>query len=1262
MTELVVDDRLPDDDDISDIGVAAAAMAAMESSVSIGPLAAKLPHLTRALANHCPVKTAAAFGGLLLQKRLQSNCLRLEALVHLCLSLSNGIRAPTQSFITLGFTSVGTLCRYLEDPREDVFVGNIHSRRGNYRVLEGIWEGATFYLQRIVNMVDSLPEEGDFQNITDTVHAFLKLSDIVCERAGLTRNDIGPDGRNNVLPKSLGEKSEWLRNLVAFSSEDLASYGLDVSSLSPFIFDPRTRSSLLEQAISHTSLEAAPLVLKDGVLSLLLPTAVSVAIRRFVVRALGEQDNRDIFLHQLGREYSKLFSTSPFFGEAGPRLSFVRHSSGSLCANAQEIDNGRYLTMVFFLDDLAGFEKDGFGGAFLGSPNLKTEICKAIQSMQEDCERRDGFKEGMTLVVGCGIGRGVVLEGFHHPKTRWAWEFVSAPDLLALAHLDEIKVLDLLRVVRMRSSLRESGVMLQNMNGLLNLFAWAYSMEGHLVPHAEIPREFRVGEAQLLMPITQNGLSDLRHQLALQDDEHVEQFVDGTWKLVRSEGRDHFEGDTSRPLYVHLEQAKQKRLLGARITKVRCWWYEAIAKNGSADRVTYERWSMMGVWIARVVDAIDAEFGAEIGSGPFLWKCIFNGEPSNLSVDEFGRDEDLADAFTVNVNLTTRTIESHVGSGFDRAIYHPKNIAEVGLMRAFLSGVSSLTGVSLVGLEAALKDNLSDVNARHCHVFFATSYRDYFSDTLSTSPVTINRFDDASVKLKLGWRVRDPKDGGKIVGKQNCLSFLRALGDQLQGELADYLRLFDRQALLKALLINYESASHSRDRWHKTAAAVLALSEDKTVAMDRMSKHEFKLNGVLQSTRNLIEMVICESPLGKGGMPGELDVALMLAKSALIFHLSGWSSLIYWDLLKPELMIRPLGDVHAHDDFMDTIMEPFGKVNSAHRYASSIKSYAKSLGSATYLADSKDSGVSSVFLEAWQEEFGVPLDVYRRFVDALENYGIEHGQMLYVLSGSALVKLADTPDAGLVIIKSLELTSRPVWHVPPEGYSWNDIAPSRFRRRLGLLRRPLIQIESGDDPRYLVDPALVREGFGTMVGNYYEGTYADDHLGPAMLKYAGFARDRDGAEFNERVASRMEELGWQVEREITLKKVLRKGLDRDYGDIDVLAWKAESGRVLIMECKDLQFKKTYGEIAEQLSDYRGGVTADGRKRDSLRKHLDRIALLREHPVELVRFLGLDSISKLESHLVFSHPVPMMFSKTLNKDVTATHTYDSLNQV
>src|SRR5205807_8931733 len=64
----------------------------------------------------------------------------------------------------------------------------------------------------------------------------------------------------------------------------------------------------------------------------------------------------------------------------------------------------------------------------------------------------------------------------------------------------------------------------------------------------------------------------------------------------------------------------------------------------------------------------------------------------------------------------------------------------------------------------------------------------------------------------------------------------------------------------------------------------------------------------------------------------------------------------------------------------------------------------------------------------------------------------------------------------------------------------------------------------------------------------------------------------------------------------------------DYGDVDVLAGRADTDRVLLIECKDVQHRKNEGEIAEQLSDFRGEVKPDG-KPDLLLKHLKRVALI-----------------------------------------------------
>jgi hypothetical protein len=145
-----------------------------------------------------------------------------------------------------------------------------------------------------------------------------------------------------------------------------------------------------------------------------------------------------------------------------------------------------------------------------------------------------------------------------------------------------------------------------------------------------------------------------------------------------------------------------------------------------------------------------------------------------------------------------------------------------------------------------------------------------------------------------------------------------------------------------------------------------------------------------------------------------------------------------------------------------------------------------------------------------------------------------------------------------------------------------------------------------------------------------------------MRAWAGASSDRRGKEFTAATARRFAELGWNVEAEVPVTKLLGKGFDRDYGDIDVLAWQRDAGRVLIVECKDVQYRKTYGEIAEQLADFRGELTADG-KPDYLLRHLNRIDVISRHRTEVKRYLRLAQPVQIESHLVFKNPVPMQFA-------------------
>jgi len=1245
------------DRELFDGGTLAAAMAASTGSLGLREIAARCKPLVRDLRAFHPVKLAATYAGLLLQPSLQTNCLRLEALVHLSVAFSDGLQAATSPILLKGFSAVGLAYGHLEDPAEDVFVGNISSRRGNFLVLEGTWESATFYLQRVVEMIDELPEQPRFQLVVDAVYALLTLSDLVCRRAGLQRNQLGSEIRVKVLSKRLVQQRNELQKLVRFSMADLAQAEVEIDHLLPFVFGPDGPRLLRDQAIDNSELERRPIAVADGSLFLLLPTAVTAAVRRFFIETLGTDGNREIFLHRLTYQYARLLSHSPLLGRVGPMLPFQRSSLGSICGVAREVDVGQHLAVVLVVDTLDDFHAEGLRGLFTPTDDLRHQVEQAIAYVQKACSETEGFERGVLLIVFCGVGRGAAFALDAHDRSRWKIQHVSAANFHTLGWMHEMEPLQLWRLFRAQDQLTQMGVSLQNMNGLLNLVAWADSQHGHLVPHADIPVE--VTGKKLSFAIQQNALLEARRAFNADWDVHAEQFIDGSWRLVQADGRSHFAEENQRLLYGEVEPKDGAGPMGVFNTSARAWWFELASPEGGVFTGSYERWQMLGTWCRRSVDHLEEAYAERLGPGPVLWKCIFVTPQVGLDREQPGGTADDAErAIQISVQAAHRTIQLTIGADFDRALYNPLNVAEAALVKALIAGVARLSGGSSIDTEELLKKIVPNAQVRQSHVFAAREFRDYLPELGEQRLIKISAYEDGATRLGLGWKVRDMHDGSVVTGRQACRVFLNSLVRRLEDELSEYLRGLDRLDVLSKILLNHEVAAVSRSRWHRTSAAILALRKDAAAALGPMRDQESKLNAVFHGSRVLLEMAVCDCSLEGGRKLGQLDHSLLLTLASQINQLGGWSDLIHWGLMDSKIVIRPLGDVHVEQDFVDGVIEQFGSRTSEVRYKNSARGYEKNLRVPSIAPDARSGGLDQEFLDAWVAEFGVELDAFRRFVDALENHGIEIKEPVFVLRRSALEELTDDPEAGRKIVTALSLLPRPSWRQVPEGHDDRDISSWRFRRRLGLLRRPLLQFTDDADPQMLCAPGPVREGFSSMVGNYYYGTYADRHLGPAMRKYAGHARRRDGHEFNASVSAKVEMLGWQTHSEIALTKVLARRLERNYGDVDVLAWDADSRRVLVMECKDLQFRKTYGEIAEQLMDFAGEIDEDG-KRDLLRKHLDRVELLRAHAAVVARFLGLGDECVIESHLVFKNPVPMQFAKGPITQCIQ-HTFDDLD--
>ncbi|VVE29672.1 hypothetical protein PIN31115_03561 [Pandoraea iniqua] len=1246
-------------DELPDLEALEALMLTYMPDMSLRQIADDCKPFTRDLGAFHPIRLAATFGGLLLQPSLQSNCLRLEALVQLSMALSNGDKSATPAVLMKGFSAVGRSRGRTEDPPEDVFVGNIVSRHGNFLVLEGTWESGTFYLQRFINMVEDLPDDPSLNLMADCVYALLTLSDHACRRAGLVRHQKGSEEQAQVLPKRLAGQHQALRGLVEFSWEDLMQAGVIPNHLEPFTFDIEGRQGLLDQSIGGTDLERSPLAIAGRSFFLVMPTAVSGAIRRFIIEAMGSGGNRDFFVRMLAREYMGELQRSRFLRGPGLRPRFGRAEGGHFSCAAWQVDRGRPVILLCLLDSLEGYEDGGICGLYGPSEALRARLEKAIAEAQDACAKNMALKQGLVLLVTCGVGRGIDYSLDIYERAQWEVVHLAAADFFTLESMQDMPLLELWRILDGNRRLKALGIRLKNANGFLNLAAWGESLDGHLIPHRSIPSE--ASGQKFIFAIRQNALLDVRHSVARSRDVHAEPFVDGTWRRVHAEGPSYFDDENENPVYGEMEPEGGRKPMGICKGGPRAWWFELASLDGS-ETGSYERWRMLGTWCRRAAPLLEDAYGLALGEGPVLWKCIFTHPQQFFDpAESFGTAEDAERSITMKVDQVGRTVQLTITPQFDKALFNPSNVAEAALVRALIRGVALLAAQHQIDQEVLFSRIVPNESARQSHVMAAREFRDFIPMLGQQKAINVSKYDDGNTRIGLGWKVRHASEGNVISGKEACRDYLNKLVQKLEDELCEQLRSLDRLDVLCNLLLNYEIASVSRDRWHRTSAANLAFrADDEALALGPMRDHDLKLNTIFQNSRVLIEMALCECPLEGGRRFGEIEHTLLMTLASQIFQLGGWSGLIHWGLMAPQVSIRAVGDVYVDHSFIDSVMTRFGSKASEVRYKGSARRYAKNL-ELPGITEQVRGVIEPEFLDAWHGEFGSELDAFRQFIDAVENRGIDLQEPVSRLRRSELVALARNAADGEAIVSALSLLTRSSWREVPPGYAERDIESWRLRRRLSVLRRPILQITDEVDPQMLLAPGLLRDALSFVISNYYSASYPDSHLGASMQKYAGFARHRDGHEFNEKVRARMEALGWEALPEVTLTKILASKLERNYGDVDVLAWDALSRRVLVMECKDLQFKKSYSEIAEQLMDYAGELLPNG-KRDSLRKHLDRVDLLAAHKEKVVKFLKLGADCSIESHVVFSNPVPMLYAKGDISTRCELHIYDELERL
>jgi hypothetical protein len=255
--------------------------------------------------------------------------------------------------------------------------------------------------------------------------------------------------------------------------------------------------------------------------------------------------------------------------------------------------------------------------------------------------------------------------------------------------------------------------------------------------------------------------------------------------------------------------------------------------------------------------------------------------------------------------------------------------------------------------------------------------------------------DDAIARVGIGFRAQSDVEG-EVLGKENCTRFLNEAVKLTLEELCVLLRTFNRRHFIAAVLNNHGRAAIHRDHWRRTAHANIALHGEsalKTVAQ-RMGD-ERMLDRVAASDRSRHLRMSSQ----RRSCTGQLDLSRAMARAIFAFNLGGWSDAVHWGAIAPRVVVTPVGDIHIDHSFMDAVYLPFTQGGGERDVLEAVESY-KTPYSAMQPVPSMPKNIEPKFLEGWEAEFGVSIEAMRKFVDHLENIGIERDALWFELDHS----------------------------------------------------------------------------------------------------------------------------------------------------------------------------------------------------------------------------------------------------------------------
>ena len=1205
-------------------GEAAATVMANGATVElreIGSMTGRLGKLVRRLERFSFPLVAAPLAGLLTRPENHTATARIEALIHLAAVACRGNKEPRLRHLHewLNTTVFADPITQLDIPVEDVFVSNVGTWFGNARLFEGRWPSTSDYVQVCVETLLRLDKRPWVMQTLRHVMALLRVSESVADRAGIVRNShttSRPREATTVSASTVAESSGH----VSFSDDDLVAIGVDPADLNPFVFQGEHAELLVGQSIGHTALERRPLVRFRGRMTVVLPTAVGAAIRRFVVECASTEGDLRLFQSTCHlAQFTEVF----LLGRADWNIEYMRMLEPDPDDGIREFvgafDDDAYVHLLFVPDDFEEFAREGFASIH----KLEDAVRGRIEDRASELTRERDCRRGLTVLVHGGLGReyspvwGDLPDGWHQLC-------VSAPEFMLLGSETDFTAMRAWKLLHRVDELEAEGVFFPNLRGFLNLAAYAYYGGHELVPE-NVSRGPIYLHTDFILP--------LRHTVRTALDRHASMSPDGnSWVDVQRDTEGGHLGEAQgRPVFLSRVHRAHRELLVCVESAWRPWWVQCsqLPEGGWHHDIVFAILEMVLGWLVRLVPVLE-ERNAMLPSGPVAFRVRFPAIQTFRQRDGHVTETPAAPTVAVEdgeivIDCVPRYLRCFLSAG---------NLGDRLMIASLVRGVDLLCGneaISDADMDEWVQNVVGSDSARFLKMTPSQTLEDMIYDVATLPKLRLLMPEDrAWSRMGLARRAGYEAEPGSIPSYR-ADKLLKAAVDEVWRRVRSRLVDLSRESVIERSLLNYVAARKEHRDWLRSTAAQLALYDHervKAAANERVSRRDT----VTLACRVIAEMALCTSPYGTGSPCTGTDLDFLVAEVSTLLECAGQSDALHYGLgTRPPVM-------HPNGSFgFDTSAAEATDLLMNEHWRRTFRDAAEDDEAR------REEGVADPdFPSAFIAEFGLSLEQYGAFVQRVTLEALElNGAHLRLRRSEVMQRLRDV---GAVdtrrVFKAFALAPRARWDEQnPANATTRDWYPWRYYRRLSIMRRPLVQLSREGDPFVIVAPSILagtlrylkQAAFGDLPDTLFDSQ--------EMAACIGRAAERNGHEFARRVAERLSELQWKTIPEVSLT---RFGGEESLGDVDVLAWQPAAGLVYAVECKSLRFDRTCGEIGARLAEFSAG-TVNG-KRSPLQKHLDRVSYLGANRNRLATVVGIpvDRL-QLRSALVTEQLVSMQFS-------------------